>query len=1451
MPTLATTRARCDPRPRRSGTRAVWTRAVTLRSVATALILLAAGSLSMRAQSLSAQPGSISFTYTIGGTAPMTQFISVTSPSSAEVTESTGSGCGWVVIGAISSNSPTTFNFAVDANTTGLAPGPYSCTITFNASGESSTTVQASLTVTGPSIAATPQSLQFNYQVGGQTPISQPISVTSMNPTSGVMVTSSLGSGCGWLNLSGGSGNTPSSASAGVNTSGLTPGVPYSCTITFSAAGATPISVQASLTVTQPTTLLVTPQVLQFNYQIGGPPPPSLRILVDSTNPSSGVAVTISTGSGCDWLTTSFASGTTPFSFLAGVNTANLSPGPYSCTITFAATGATSTFAQASLTVTQQNIIVASPSTLSFNYQIGGASPTPQSVLLTTNPMNGVMVASSLGGGCNWLTLSGGSGTTPYMAMASVNSTGLIAGPYSCTITFSATGAQNSPTVTATLSVTSPPMTTLSPSLGLLQFGTYQLGNPAPASQSLSVTSTNPASGVTFMTSEGLGCGWLNVPSGGTTLATLSISVNTSGLAANTNYSCVITLTASGVASAPTVTATLTTSANPPIITPASFPGGTAGVTYLAPPLTATQGTPPYKNWTVSAGSLPPGLSLDGGTGVISGTPTSATGSPFNFSVQVSDSAGVTSAAQPLSIAIAVPSVVVAPTSLNFVFLQESSAVPPPQSISVFGTSKGTSCNATASSSSGNWLVINSSAASGQTPFSIPVSVTVAGLGANTYAGQVTITCANSSPALIPVPVTLVVVPVTKPILSVTPPSFNFATVQGAPPIHGQITVSNVGGGTLQFTANAQGNCVSLGSNSGSATGSQAASISFTVDPSQLSVGVCSEKVNIQGPTPDQAATVGFTVAVSSVAQPSVIRLSQTGMEFTAGANAGPVPSQSFAILNMGKGSMPWSIQTTPLSGSVNWCGVSQKTGSSVAQALAPPEVSVLINPQGLDPGQYYCSIVVTSNGASNSPQTLSVLLNVVNVGTAPIVVPSGLIFEGTSGGPDPADQQITVYNLTGQQVSFTSTASTNDGGDWLSPTPATAAGIIEVGQRAQISAQAQLSALTPDIRQGVLRVAFSDGSVQTIGVTSVVTALGAPSVAGRLAPRQAGCTPSKLVVQFTSPADGFTVAALDRVPIKVLVQDDCDVPSTGAGVTASVTGQELPDPNMTSEGGGIYAVTWVPSIGPSRQVTVQVVAFGAIAVAGLAGGMEVSGTVSSNALPTAAAPGAVVNAASYQNAGKVAPGTFVSLFGNQLATEPTPGSPPYPERLGDAQVLLGPQPLRLQYVSAGQVNALVPLELPPNTIQQLLVKRGTTESVAVNVTLAEQEPGIFTLNSSGTGQGAILGPNNLVADSKNPVKVGDVIQIYCTGLGAVSNPPPPGTPAPAQPPLSMTLVTPTVTIGGKQATNVSFSGLAPGLVGLYQVNAEVPQGVQAGSAVNVILTSGTSNSNTATIAVK
>jgi uncharacterized protein (TIGR03437 family) len=199
----------------------------------------------------------------------------------------------------------------------------------------------------------------------------------------------------------------------------------------------------------------------------------------------------------------------------------------------------------------------------------------------------------------------------------------------------------------------------------------------------------------------------------------------------------------------------------------------------------------------------------------------------------------------------------------------------------------------------------------------------------------------------------------------------------------------------------------------------------------------------------------------------------------------------------------------------------------------------------------------------------------------------------------------------------------------------------------------------------------------------------------------------------------------------------------------------------------------------------------------------------------------------------------------------------PIPMQLGSTRVLLGNTPLPLSYVGPNQINALVPSGVSPNTQQQLIVQHGTTQSLALSVTVAESQPGIYAVNQQGTGQGAILiaGPNVLaapvgLAPGSRPAHQTDSIEIYATGLDRVANAPVDGAPAPSVAPLATTLISPTVTVGGMPAV-VSFSGLAPGFVGLYQVNVQVPSSAASGDAVPVIVTIGTAISNTVTMAIQ
>jgi uncharacterized protein (TIGR03437 family) len=230
---------------------------------------------------------------------------------------------------------------------------------------------------------------------------------------------------------------------------------------------------------------------------------------------------------------------------------------------------------------------------------------------------------------------------------------------------------------------------------------------------------------------------------------------------------------------------------------------------------------------------------------------------------------------------------------------------------------------------------------------------------------------------------------------------------------------------------------------------------------------------------------------------------------------------------------------------------------------------------------------------------------------------------------------------------------------------------------------------------------------------------------------------------------------------------------------------------------------------------------------------------------------GGVLNAASYTPGAAVAPGSIATVFGSFPVGAPVPASGvPLPLMLAGLSMKFAEGfPVPLLFASSGQVNIQIPWELAGQTEATLTAGIGGVASAGQRVSLAPFAPGIFAMNGQGYGQGAVLDASYRLVDAANPTTPGAIVQIYCTGLGAVTNQPVTGSIAPNDPP-TVTTTLPRVMIGNAPA-KVLFSGLAPGFAGLYQVNAEVPAGAPRGAAVSVTVLAGNAASNAVTIAVR
>jgi uncharacterized protein (TIGR03437 family) len=229
--------------------------------------------------------------------------------------------------------------------------------------------------------------------------------------------------------------------------------------------------------------------------------------------------------------------------------------------------------------------------------------------------------------------------------------------------------------------------------------------------------------------------------------------------------------------------------------------------------------------------------------------------------------------------------------------------------------------------------------------------------------------------------------------------------------------------------------------------------------------------------------------------------------------------------------------------------------------------------------------------------------------------------------------------------------------------------------------------------------------------------------------------------------------------------------------------------------------------------------------------------------------PGGIVNAASFAAGAALAPGSIVSIFGQNLAGAASGASAlPLPTTLSGATLQVGATEAPLFFSSSGQINAQLPYDLPAGRTQ-VVVKGTASVTVPETITIAPARPGIFSLSQNGKGQGAILDAQGRVVDSLAPAAAGSVVAVYCTGLGLTLPAVAAGQGAPGNPPALVTVPV-TATVGGLPAT-VQFAGLAPGFAGLYQVNVQIPSGVPPGAAVSLVLLQDGVPSNAVTLAVR
>lgn len=214
-----------------------------------------------------------------------------------------------------------------------------------------------------------------------------------------------------------------------------------------------------------------------------------------------------------------------------------------------------------------------------------------------------------------------------------------------------------------------------------------------------------------------------------------------------------------------------------------------------------------------------------------------------------------------------------------------------------------------------------------------------------------------------------------------------------------------------------------------------------------------------------------------------------------------------------------------------------------------------------------------------------------------------------------------------------------------------------------------------------------------------------------------------------------------------------------------------------------------------------------------------------------------VVNAADLSTG--IAPGGLISVFGTQLSpVNLATAEIPLPTALADSCMTVNGLPIPIIFVSPSQVNAQMPFETVGNVTLILRTPGGTSDNF--NLVVLPNAPSVFHSGVAGPNTDIptiIRNDNGLLVTDSDPVHKNDILVIFLTGLGLTSPAVPTGMPAPSDPP-AVALTKPTVTIGGV-ALSVLYYGLAPGEVGVYQINVKVPANVPTGLDLPFTITQG------------
>ena len=855
----------------------------------------------------------------------------------------------------------------------------------------------------------------------------------------------------------------------------------------------------------------------------------------------------------------------------------------------------------------------------------------------------------------------------------------------------------------------------------------------------------------------------------------------------------------------------------PPVITIAAVPASV--VTWNGASLTTT-----YISSTQLTATVPANLLTSAGTAQVRVVNSAAGGT------QTSNTVDFTIGTPPPSAQIAAST-----ASLTFTGIAGNDN-PAIQGFQVT-SSNNTPVNFTVRTDTPAWIVVRPP--SGTTPATVGVQANIENLGPGDYTGKVIVSGPNTVEVNISLRLT------NNPAqLAVNPDFLRFvARVGGSNPPDQGILVRTTGSGPLDYTAALVRNSgwLRLGNATGRARPGNPGAILVTANVQGLQVGIYRDTVRVTSGSQSQEVPIALFVAPAG----PVLGLGTNGAQIEARQGANLTRTRNIAVLNLGESTLNWTAEV--LLGN-QWVRLDASAGEATPDT--PGQLPVTATSSNLTAGVYHALIKVSSLNAVNSPQFFTIVANILPADSVPSpeLSPSGLFFIGAANGTAPASQTERVFVGNSSSIGFTAFATTSDGGKWLTVTPTSG------NASAQTPGTATVSVDQTGLRQGVytgeLTFSVSTGSVKaeqrTVGVVFIVTPAGT-RVAAADGHNLAGCTPTKLVPVNTGLVGSYSSAAAWPVPLSVRLVDDCGDPVLNGQVVASFSSADpslvlrLSDPKS-----GLYSGTWTP-VKPADPLTLTINVSSPTLPAN---SLQVTGGVTPNAKAPLLGRNATLHnfKAPPPRGGPLAPGAVAALFGQNLASaqDAVQGGQVLPRSLKGTSVLIGGLDAPLYFVSEGQVNVEIPFELAGDREYAILVNVNGALTAPDTISLAPVQPGIASF-----ADGAIIAQHadgSLVTASA-PAKPGEVIIIYLGGLGATNPAVQSGAVSPSAEPLARVVNTPVVTVDDK-AAELFYAGLAPGFVGLYQINLKLPDGLRNGE-LDLVVTQKDVASNTTRISIR